>query len=90
MKNSVEAINARLKTAKMGVAVVQRGDRLSLRATLPPRLGRGKLEPTQQYLSLGIYGNPAGLKVAEDKAHELAVAIARWMAKSWGESDCPY
>lgn len=78
MKNSVEAINARLKTAKMGVAVVQRGDRLSLRATLPGRGGSGKKEPRQQYLSLGIYANPAGLKVAEDKAHELAVAIVRW------------
>lgn len=78
MKNSLELINTRLKAAKMGVAVVQRGDRLSLRATLPPRPGSESTKPVQQYLTLGVYANPAGLKVAEEKAKELAVDITRW------------
>lgn len=95
MKNSLELINTRLKAAKMGVAVVERGDRLSLRATLPPRPGSEKTKPVQQYIALGIYANPAGLKVAEDKAKELSVDITRWKGsgifswEKWQEFEKP-
>ena len=73
---SVEAINQRLKAAKTGVSIKQRGDRLALRATLPPRPGSGKDKPHQQYLSLGIYANPAGLQRAEREAQRLGLLLA--------------
>lgn len=68
MKLTLEAVNERLKAGKIGVKVCQRGDRLSLRATLPPKPGSQKTAPHQQYLALGIYANPAGLQQAEAEA----------------------
>ena len=60
MKWSIEAVNDRLKAGKIGVKVEARGDRLLLRATLPPKPGSSKTKPHQQYIALGIYDNPAG------------------------------
>ena len=74
--SNLDTLNQRLKTAKLGIRVVQRGDRLSLRATFPPRPGSNKTKPYQQYLSLGIYANPAGLKQAEAEAHRIATLIS--------------
>ncbi|MEH1778909.1 MAG: hypothetical protein V7K67_32245 [Nostoc sp.] len=62
MKWTVEAVNERLKAGKIGVKVEARGDRLSLRATLPLKPGSDKTKPYQQYLALGIYANPTGLQ----------------------------
>ncbi|MCC5618102.1 hypothetical protein LC605_24055 [Nostoc sp. CHAB 5836] len=56
----------------------QRGDTLSLRATLPPRPSSQKTQAYQQDIALGVYANPAGFKAAEDKAIELASDIVRW------------
>jgi integrase len=72
----LDEVNQRLKAAKLGIRVAQRGDRLSLRATLPPRPGSDKTKPYQQYLSLGIYANPAGFKRAEAEAHKVATLLA--------------
>ncbi|MEH2156484.1 hypothetical protein [Nostoc sp.] len=68
MKLTIEVINDRLKKALIGVRVEARGDRLSLRATLPPKPGSNKTKPYQQYLALGICANPAGLQRAEAEA----------------------
>ncbi|MEH2270409.1 MAG: hypothetical protein V7K68_18660 [Nostoc sp.] len=68
MKLTIEVINDRLKNALIGVRVEARGDRLLLRATLPPKPGSNKTKPHQQYLALGIYANPAGLQRAEAEA----------------------
>ena len=76
MKWTLESVNERLKAGKIGVTVCQRGDRLSLRATLPPKPGSGKTEPYQQYLSLGIYANPAGLQRAEAEAKIVGGLLA--------------
>ena len=76
ISDQVSAINSRLKAAKIGVAVCLRGERLALRATLPPRLGSSKTKPHQQYLSLGIYANPEGMKQAELRAKELGAMLA--------------
>lgn len=70
-------VNARLKAGKTGVVVCQRGDRLSLRATFPPKPGSSKTNWHQQYLSLGIYGNPAGLQKAEARAREIGGLLAQ-------------
>jgi integrase len=93
MRYSLEEINKRLKASKRGVSLRQRGDTLSLRATLPPRPDSQKTKPHQQDLALGMYANPAGLKAAEDKAIELAADIIRWKSGqnfpwgSWIEED---
>jgi integrase len=76
MKWTLEAVNERLKAGNVGVAVYQRSDRLSLRATFPPKPGSGKLTSHQQYLSLGIYANPAGLQRAEAEAKEIGGLLA--------------
>lgn len=68
--------NGRLKASSVGVKIEQHGDRLYLRATLPPKPGSEKLEPYQQRISLGIYANPAGLKEAETEARKVGALLA--------------
>lgn len=72
----LKQINARLRTSHVGVAVDRRGDRLRLRATLPPKPGSGKTTPYQQRLALGLSVNPAGLKEAEKRARLLGAQLA--------------
>jgi integrase len=74
---SVDAINGRLAAANSGIRLVQRGQRLSLRATLPPRPGSKNKKTHQQYIPLGVYANPAGFKYAEGKALEVAGLLAQ-------------
>lgn len=57
--------------------VEARGDRLSLRGTFPPKPGSNKIVWHQQYLSLGIYANPAGLQRAEAEAKIVGGMLAR-------------
>jgi integrase len=73
---TLEAVNERLKAGRIGVTVQQRGDRLSLQATLPPKPGSNKREWHQQKISLGIYANPAGFAKAEAEAKLLGGRIA--------------
>lgn len=63
--------NGRLKAAKTGVTILQRGDRLCLQAVLPPRPGSGKIAPCQQQIALGIHANPSGISLAEKEARKL-------------------
>jgi len=67
--------NGRLKAAKTGVTILQRGDRLYLRAVLPPRPGSGKLSPYQQQIALGIHANAAGISLAEKEARKLGYLL---------------
>ena len=84
-KITLEAVNERRKAARLGLVVIQRGNKLSLKGTLPPKPGSSKLSPHQQTISLGIYANPAGLEHAEAKALELGAVVAQkrfsWVAK---------
>ncbi|NJO73288.1 MAG: integrase [Leptolyngbyaceae cyanobacterium RM1_406_9] len=75
-KLSLEAINSRLKAARSGVSVRQKGNRLYLRATLPPKPNSTKMQMHQQDVSLGIYANPAGLERAEAEARKLGALLA--------------
>ena len=75
-KWTIEEINKRLKAGRVGVSVCQRGDRLSLRATLPAKPGINKPDH-QQYLSLGCYVNPAGLQFAEAEAKKVGGLLAQ-------------
>ncbi len=71
----IEQANGRLKAANVGVAIEQSGNRLYLRATLPPKPGATRHEPYQQRISLssqGIRANPIGIKEAEAEARKAA------------------
>jgi len=67
--------NGRLKAAKVGVSIEAIGNRLYLRATLPPRPGSKKNIPYQQRLPLGYHFNPTGLKLAEQEARKVGALL---------------
>lgn len=74
--------NGRLKAAKLGVRIQQRGKKLSLVATFPPKPKADHHNWKQQRLSLGIYANGAGLQQAEKEARKVGGLLAtkdfRW------------
>jgi integrase len=72
----IQEINSRLKLANLGVSVVQRGDRLYLRATLPPKNHSNLKSPHQQWISLGVYACDAGLAFAETEAYKVGSLLA--------------
>lgn len=72
----LDVVNGRLRAGRVGVTVEQRGGKLYLVATLPPKPGSGKVRPYQQRIALGINANPAGLKRAELEAKRLGLQLA--------------
>jgi integrase len=84
----IKEINARLDRANLGVKLVQRGDRLALRATFPPKKFSVNKSPHQQWLSLGVYANDAGLAFAETEAYKVGSLLAV-KAFSWDMYDQP-
>lgn len=82
---SLDAITKRLKAERIGVAVIQRGDKLSIRATLPPKQGSSKNMPYQQSISLGFYANEQGLEQSESLAREMGAQLAsnRFSWEAW-------
>lgn len=81
-KPTLSLINARLKADRVGVSVQERGNRLALVATLPPKPDSKKAKPYQQRISLSIYASVAGLRQAERLARLLGVELAE-QAFSW-------
>lgn len=85
-------VNGRLRAAKVGVGVEVLGDRLRLRATLPPRPGSQKTNPYQQRISLGLPANLDGLRQAEKEARLVGAQLAarefewsRWVSGATGD-----
>lgn len=66
-----EAVNERLREGRIKARVVQRGETLSLQATLPPAPGCTRPKPYQQKISLGVPANDDGFKRAEAEAKLL-------------------
>ncbi|NES97640.1 MAG: site-specific integrase [Desertifilum sp. SIO1I2] len=66
--DKLKQANSRLKSAKVGCSLMARGDRLYLRATLPPKPGNSSKGWHQQTISTGIHANPGGIKEAEKLA----------------------
>lgn len=81
-EGKIAQANGRLRAGNLGVQIQQIGDRLYLRATLPPKPESRKSEPYQQRISLGFRANPAGIKAAESEARKvgglLATGCFRW------------
>lgn len=71
----LDEINNRLKAGRVGVRVEQRGEKLYLVATLPPKPDSGRLRDYQQRIALGINANSAGWKKAELEARRLGIQL---------------
>lgn len=67
--------NGRLVSGKVGVKIEVKGNRLYLRATLPPKPDSPKRQPHQQRLALGYYANPAGISLAEAEARKVGALL---------------
>lgn len=76
MDERLKALNEELKNNRCGVQVRRKGNRLYLRATLPPKPGSAKDKPHQQEISLGCYANPAGYRRAKAEALRLSGDLA--------------
>ncbi len=68
-------VNQRLKAARLGLQIERRGDKLSLRGTLPPRPDSLRMKPYQQRISLSLPATVAGLKQAEQEAKVIAAQL---------------
>ncbi len=71
----IEKTNAKLKTANTRVSIERRGNKLWLRATLPPKPHINKQQPYQQKVSLGLNATPAGLQAAIIKAKAMGLEL---------------
>jgi hypothetical protein len=67
--------NGRLKSAKVGIAIERKGDRLYLRGILPPKPNSKVENDYQQRLALSIHANPHGLKLAEAEARKVGALL---------------
>ncbi|HEY9665110.1 MAG TPA: hypothetical protein V6C65_42255, partial [Allocoleopsis sp.] len=72
----IKLVNQRLKGAKLGISILQRGNRLYIRGTFPPKPGSTKTAAHQQEIALKIHANPQGLQQAEKEAKKVAAALA--------------
>ena len=79
--------NQQLKALAMGVAIERRGDRLALRATLPPKPGSTKDRSYQQRIPIGVTASPAGLRRAIAEAKKLGgdMALKQFDWANWTE-----
>jgi integrase len=75
IEQELEKVNNRLKAGAVRVQIYRKGNKLYLQGTFPPKPGSTKTIPHQQYLALGVSANPAGLKVTEAKAKEIAALL---------------
>jgi len=71
----IDEANAKLKAANTRVSIERRGNKLWLRATLPPKPHIDKQQPYQQKVSLDLNATPAGLQSAIIKAKSMGVAL---------------
>lgn len=71
----IKQANNRLKLAKVGCSLIVRGDRLYIRATLPPKPGQKLTRWHQQDITTGIHANPGGIKEAEKLARLIGAQL---------------
>ena len=71
----VDQVNRRLKAARLGLLIERRGEKLSLRGSLPPRPGSHRLRSYQQRIPLGVPATKTGLKQIEQDAKVIAAQL---------------
>ena len=77
LSGKIRQVNGRLNAGNVRARVVQKGGRLCLQATLPPKPGSSRDRPYQQRVYLGITATGQGLKLAEAEAKKLGGALDR-------------
>lgn len=78
MKKVVEKLNeanSRLKAGRVRVQIQQRGEKLCLQATLPPRPNSIKNVPHQQRIYLDVFTTVAGIQYAEAEAKKVSALL---------------
>lgn len=74
-KEQIDAANQRLKNALFPVNIRQRGNKLTLRATLPPKPNSSREQPYQQAITLGLPANTMGIQQAEIEAVKVGTQL---------------
>jgi hypothetical protein len=69
--------NGRLKAGGIKVTIERHGQKLHLRATLPPKPGLHQAGSLQQRIAIGYNANPEGIKLAEQEARFIDAQIQR-------------
>ncbi|KPQ34135.1 MAG: Phage integrase family [Phormidesmis priestleyi Ana] len=75
LETQIEAINQRLKAARLGLKIERRGKKLNLRGTVPPRPDSPRLRPFQQRIPLGLPADLDGLAQTERAAKVIAARL---------------
>lgn len=71
----IDAANQRLKSALFSVSLKLRGNKISLRAVLPPKPHSDRMTPHQQTISLGLPSNLLGIQQAEAEAIRIGTQL---------------
>jgi integrase len=80
----LERINQALRQAGIRISIRQRGQKLYLRATLPPKPTSGKITPYQQEIAVNVGVTKEGLNFALSEAKRLG-ALLDSHSFSWGQ-----
>ena len=82
----LKQVNGRLKGARMQARVEQVGDRLVLRANLPPKPHSDRTTPYRQRIHTGLPANLDGLREAEKRAQLVSAQLAtrEFSWEAWG------
>jgi integrase len=75
ISGKIAQANGRLKDGRVGCSIYLKGDRLYLRATLPPRPGSQQQRPHQQRIALHYHANAAGVQLAEKEARKVGALL---------------
>lgn len=75
LDKSLAQVNKRLKVAQLGLKIERRGEKLSLRGTLPPKPNSPRLKGHQQRIPLGFPATKSGLKQIEQTAKVIAAQL---------------
>jgi hypothetical protein len=76
-EQKLESINLRFKSTGLGMQIEQRGGKLVLRGTLPPKPNHPRLHAHQQRISLTLPANLEALTLAAQQAKLIAAQIAQ-------------
>ena len=74
IRQRLKEANGRLKANCFGVSIEQIGNKLYLRATLPPKPSSDSIKPYQQKISIANANNE-GVKIAEREAKKLSIRL---------------
>jgi integrase len=75
MNARLNQANGRLRSAKVGVSIELQGNRLYVRATLPPKPLSNKVCSYQQRISLGVRNTISGISYAEREARKIGALL---------------